>query len=222
MTDIPPTKKTPEALRSYRWFGPDDLRSFSHRSRAAQMGYSRADYTGKPVIAILNTWNDLNSCHAHLRERAEEVKRGVWQAGGFPVEIPVMSLSETYMKPTTMLYRNLLAMEVGCVQAEHQHAADHHRHAHQQERKVGRDVVKIFNTEQSASVTKSVIGRVLRNGWGKQEYCGNCDERDCDKSDRSAGQAATLCSRSASSENRQRELVHPLHLQCGRANAPAR
>ena len=103
--------KTPAELRSSRWFGPDDLRSFGHRSRAKQMGYSSEDYTGKPVIAILNTWSDLNPCHVHLRERAEEVKRGVWQAGGFPVELPVMSLSEIYMKPTTMLYRNLLAME---------------------------------------------------------------------------------------------------------------
>ena len=105
------TKKTPQQLRSYRWFGPDDLRSFGHRSRTKQMGYSDADYTGKPVIAILNTWSDLNPCHVHLRTRADEVKRGVWQAGGFPVELPVLSLDETYMKPTTMLYRNLLAME---------------------------------------------------------------------------------------------------------------
>ena len=98
-------------LRSHRWFGPDDLRSFGHRSRLKGMGYADDDYRDKPVIAILNTWSDLNTCHSHLRERAEEVKRGVWQSGGFPVEVPVMSLSEMMMKPTTMLYRNLLAME---------------------------------------------------------------------------------------------------------------
>ncbi len=103
--------KRPEDLRSHRWFGPDDMRSFGHRSRAKQMGYAREDFAGKPIIGILNTWSDLNTCHTHMRQRAEEVKRGVWQAGGFPVEVPVMSLSETYMKPSTMLYRNLLAME---------------------------------------------------------------------------------------------------------------
>ena len=91
--------------------GPDDLRSFGHRSRAKQMGYARADWEGKPFVGILNTWSDLNTCHTHFRERAEEVKRGVWQAGGFPVEIPVLSLGEQFMKPTSMLYRNLLAME---------------------------------------------------------------------------------------------------------------
>ncbi|MBL9137363.1 MAG: dihydroxy-acid dehydratase [Verrucomicrobiales bacterium] len=101
----------PDQLRSHRWFGPDDLRSFGHRSRAKQMGYDRSEFTGRPVIAILNTWSDLNTCHTHFRERAEEVKRGVWQAGGFPVELPVMSLGEMLMKPTTMFYRNLLAME---------------------------------------------------------------------------------------------------------------
>src|SRR5947209_7036096 len=109
MPDQP--RKQYEQLRSYRWMGPDDLRSFGHRSRAKQMGFSRADWEGKPIIGILNTWSDLNTCHTHFRERAEEVKRGVWQAGGFPVEIPVMSLSEMFMKPTSMLYRNLLAME---------------------------------------------------------------------------------------------------------------
>jgi dihydroxy-acid dehydratase len=104
-------RKTPEELRSHRWYGATDLRSFGHRSRTAQMGYSRADYAGKPVIAILNTWSEINPCHWHFRTRAEEVKRGVWQAGGFPVEMPALSLSENFQKPTTMLYRNLLAME---------------------------------------------------------------------------------------------------------------
>ncbi len=98
-------------LRSYRWFGKDDLRSFGHRSRAKQAGFSAEDMTGKPVIAILNTWSDANPCHAHFRNRAEEIKRGIWQAGGFPMEIPVLTLGETLMKPSTMLYRNLLAME---------------------------------------------------------------------------------------------------------------
>ena len=101
----------PEDLRSYRWFGGGDLSSQGHRSRALQMGYGRNDFTGKPVIAIINTWSDLLPCHAHFRTRAEEVKRGVWQAGGFPVELPVMAVSETFQKPSSMLYRNFLAME---------------------------------------------------------------------------------------------------------------
>ena len=104
-------RKTPETLRSHRWYGVDDLRSFGHRSRTAQMGYTAADYRGKPVIAIVNTWSDINPCHTHFKQRVEEVKRGIWQAGGFPVEIPAMTLSEPFQKPTTMLYRNLLAME---------------------------------------------------------------------------------------------------------------
>lgn len=106
------SRLTPDQLRSSRWFAPDDLRSFGHRSRAKQMGYGREDFTGKPVIGILNTWSDLNTCHTHFRQRAEEVKRGVWQAGGFPLEVPIMTLSETYMKPTSMYYRNLVALEV--------------------------------------------------------------------------------------------------------------
>ncbi|WP_394763882.1 L-arabinonate dehydratase [Phenylobacterium sp.] len=105
-------RKTPEQLRSHRWYGVADLRSFGHRSRTKQMGYAEADWKGKPVIGILNTWSDLNPCHQHFRIRAEEVKRGVWQAGGFPLEIPALALPENFMKPTTMLYRNLLAMEV--------------------------------------------------------------------------------------------------------------
>jgi dihydroxy-acid dehydratase len=105
------TTRDPETLRSHRWFGPDDLRSFGHRSRLKGMGFGDEDYLGKPVIALLNTWSELNTCHSNLRERAEEIKRGVWQAGGFPVEVPILSLGEMLMKPTTMLYRNLLAME---------------------------------------------------------------------------------------------------------------
>ncbi len=106
-----PPRRQPSELRSHRWFGRDDMRSFGHRSRAKQAGFSAEDLTGKPVIAILNTWSDANPCHTHFRVRAEELKRGIWQAGGFPMEIPVMTLGETFMKPSTLLYRNLLAME---------------------------------------------------------------------------------------------------------------
>ncbi|WP_405858144.1 L-arabinonate dehydratase [Streptomyces sp. NBC_01515] len=103
--------KAPEELRSHQWYGTDGLRSFSHRARTRQLGYLPEEHLGKPVIAILNTWSDINPCHVHLRERAQAVKRGVWQAGGFPLEFPVATLSETFQKPTPMLYRNLLAME---------------------------------------------------------------------------------------------------------------
>jgi len=97
-------------LRSYRWFG-DGLRAVGHRSRMRQLGFGAGEHLGKPFIAILNTWAEINPCHMHLRERAEQVRRGVWQAGGFPLEFPVATLSETFQKPTPMLYRNLLAME---------------------------------------------------------------------------------------------------------------
>jgi dihydroxy-acid dehydratase len=105
-------RKSPADLRSHRWLGVNDLRAFGHRSRLRQGGYDSADWAGKPVIAIINTWSDINFCHTHLRARAEDVKRGVLQAGGFPIELPAMSLSEPFVKPSTMLYRNLLAMEV--------------------------------------------------------------------------------------------------------------
>ncbi|MES2960624.1 MAG: L-arabinonate dehydratase [Pseudomonadota bacterium] len=104
-------KKAPEQLRSARWFAPDDFRSFGHRSRVLQMGYAHEDWVGKPVIAIVNTWSDANQCHAHFKQRVDDVKRGVLQAGGFPLELPAISLSESMVKPTTMLYRNFLAME---------------------------------------------------------------------------------------------------------------
>jgi dihydroxy-acid dehydratase len=104
-------RREPEQLRSHRWYGVKDLRSFGHRSRTAQMGFDAADYRGKPVVAIINTWSDINPCHTHFKQRVEDVKRGVWSAGGFPLELPAMSLSEPFQKPTTMLYRNLLAME---------------------------------------------------------------------------------------------------------------
>jgi dihydroxy-acid dehydratase len=98
-------------LRSHRWYGVDDLKAFGHRSRTLGMGYDHEDFAGKPVIALVNTWSDINPCHTLLRDRAEDVKRGVFQAGGFPLEVPAISLSEPFMKPSTMLYRNLLAME---------------------------------------------------------------------------------------------------------------
>ncbi|NVO14446.1 MAG: dihydroxy-acid dehydratase [Rhodoplanes sp.] len=104
-------RKTAESLRSHRWFGVSDLRSFGHRSRLRQLGYDSADWVGKPVIGIVNTWSDINPCHGHLRERAEDVKRGVLQAGGLPLELPAMSLAEPIVKPSAMLYRNFLAME---------------------------------------------------------------------------------------------------------------
>ena len=81
-------RKKPEELRSYQWYGVNDLHGFGHRSRTKQMGYAKEDFAGKPVIAVINTWSEINQCHAHFKQRAEEVKRGVWQAGGFPVELP--------------------------------------------------------------------------------------------------------------------------------------
>ena len=105
------SKRTYESLRSARWFAPDDLRSFGHRSRIMQMGYAPEDWEGRPVIAILNTWSDINPCHSHFKQRVDDVKRGIFQAGGFPIELPAISLSENFVKPTTMLYRNMLAME---------------------------------------------------------------------------------------------------------------
>jgi dihydroxy-acid dehydratase len=108
---LPMTRKRPDELRSHRWFGANDLRSFGHRSRLRQFGYDSDDWNGKPVIGIINTWSDINACHGHLRARAEDVKRGILQAGGLPIELPAMSLAEPMVKPSTMLYRNFLAME---------------------------------------------------------------------------------------------------------------
>ncbi|MCX2721267.1 L-arabinonate dehydratase [Roseibium salinum] len=104
-------RKNPDSLRSARWFAPDDLRSFGHRSRMMQMGYAPEDWAGKPVIGILNTWSDMNPCHLHFRDRVEDVKRGVLQAGGLGIEIPTISVDESFTKPTSMLYRNMMAME---------------------------------------------------------------------------------------------------------------
>src|SRR3954469_20150175 len=103
--------KKPEVLRSHRWFGAESMRTFNHRSRMSQLGLDAGDYRGKPVIAIVNTWSDINPCHQHFRTRAEEVKRGVWQAGGFPLEMPAMSIAEIFQKPSPLMYRNFLAME---------------------------------------------------------------------------------------------------------------
>ncbi len=107
----PTRRRSAESLRSARWFAPDDLRAFGHRSRLMQLGYGPDDWAGRPVIGIINTWSDINPCHAHFRQRVEDVKRGVLQAGGFPLELPAHSVAETFVKPTTMLYRNFLAME---------------------------------------------------------------------------------------------------------------
>jgi dihydroxy-acid dehydratase len=101
-------------LRSARWFGTsrtEGVRQFSHRSRMRQLGILPEEHLGKPMIAILNTWSEINPCHMHLRDRAEQVKRGVLEAGGYPLEFPVSTLSETFQKPTPMMYRNLLSME---------------------------------------------------------------------------------------------------------------
>ncbi|KQW46230.1 MULTISPECIES: L-arabinonate dehydratase [unclassified Roseateles] len=103
--------KRVEDLRSARWFAKDDFRSFGHRSRVLQMGYGPEDFINKPVIAIVNTWSDANQCHTHFKQRVEDVKRGILQAGGWPLELPAISLSESMVKPTSMLYRNFLAME---------------------------------------------------------------------------------------------------------------
>ncbi|MDB5359585.1 MAG: ilvD [Rhodospirillales bacterium] len=110
-TPVHPARKQAADLRSARWFGPADLRSFGHRSRAMQMGYAPEEWQGKPIIAIVNTWSDLNPCHSHFKSRVDDVKRGILMAGGFPVELPALSVSESYVKPTTMMYRNMLAME---------------------------------------------------------------------------------------------------------------
>ena len=113
------TRKRAEDLRSHRWFGVSDLRSFGHRSRMLQMGYAREEFIGKPVIAVINTWSEINCCHTHFKDRAADIKRGVWQAGGIPLEMPAMTLAEALERPTPMLHRNLLAMEVEQVLRHH-------------------------------------------------------------------------------------------------------
>lgn len=110
MTTTPPRKNLQD-LRSQRWFASDDIRGFAHRQRMQQQGLVREEFMGRPVIGIINTWSELSPCHAHLRERAAAVKRGILQAGGYPFELPAMSLGEVLVKPTTMIYRNFLSME---------------------------------------------------------------------------------------------------------------
>ena len=111
MTDSSTPVKIPRVLRSARWFASDDMRGFAHRQRTQQMGLRREEFLGRPVIALINTWSEMSPCHIHLRERAAAAKRGVLLAGGYPVELPAMSVGEVMVKPSTMLYRNFLAME---------------------------------------------------------------------------------------------------------------
>ncbi|MEG0922204.1 MAG: L-arabinonate dehydratase [Comamonas sp.] len=99
-------------LRSQRWLANNDFRSFNHQSRFMQMGYEPKDWEGKPVIAIMNSWSEYNPCHMHFRNRVDDVKRGVLQTGGFPLEMPTISLNDAIVKPSALLYRNMLAMEV--------------------------------------------------------------------------------------------------------------
>ena len=105
------SRRTLESLRSQRWLAKDDMRSFAHRQRLQQRGLRREEFLGRPVIAIINTWSDLSPCHSHLRERAASIRGAIQLAGAFPVELPALSLGEVIVKPTTMLYRNLLAIE---------------------------------------------------------------------------------------------------------------
>jgi dihydroxy-acid dehydratase len=100
------------SLRSAEWFGKRDRDGLTHRSGVLLQGFTPDVMEGLPVIGIANSWSELTPCNAHLRTLAEAVKRGVWQAGGFPLEFPTMSLGENFMRPTTMLFRNLMAMEV--------------------------------------------------------------------------------------------------------------
>ncbi len=105
-------------LRSRNWFGKKDLDGFAHRSWLKAEGWSDAMFDGRPVIGIANSWSELTTCNSHLRQVAAAVKRGVLSAGGFPLEFPTISLGEVLMKPTTMLFRNLMAMDVEeCIRA---------------------------------------------------------------------------------------------------------
>ena len=98
--------------RSRAWYGKTDKDGFIHRSWMKSQGFPEQVFDGRPIIGICNTWSELSPCNSGLRELAEGVKRGVWESGGLPLEFPVMSLGETQMKPTAMLFRNLLAMDV--------------------------------------------------------------------------------------------------------------
>src|SRR5262249_47033554 len=108
----PIASMTAPALRSQRWFGGSDLNGFLHRAWLKAEGFPDDAFRGRPVIGVANSWSEATNCNAHLRTVAEHVKRGVWRAGGFPLEFPVISLSEPLMKPTTMLFRNLMSMDV--------------------------------------------------------------------------------------------------------------
>src|SRR5271154_3506914 len=105
-------RKSLQELRSQRWFSAPGWAGAHKERRMMQAGFLTADYRDKPVIAILSTWSDFNTCHAHFPQRIEEVKRGIWQAGGFPAVIPMASVSESFSRPTSMMYRNFLAMDV--------------------------------------------------------------------------------------------------------------
>src|SRR5439155_843065 len=112
------TSNSNSKLRSRDWFARDDLWGMSHRAYLRAEGFTGQVFDGKPVVGICNSWSELTTCNAHLRQVAEAVKRGVWAAGGFPLEFPTISLGEVLMKPTTMLYRNLMAMDVEeCIRA---------------------------------------------------------------------------------------------------------
>src|SRR5499425_1381666 len=103
---------TTQPLRSRNWFGRMDLDGFANRSWLKTEGFSDQVFDGRPVIGICNSWSELTNCNAHLRQVAEAVKRGVWAAGGFPLEFPTISLGEPFMRPSTMMFRNLMAMDV--------------------------------------------------------------------------------------------------------------
>src|SRR6184192_3988695 len=110
--------KNGKKLRSQEWWGQPNYESFTRRAWMRSEGFSSDFFQNKPVIGICNSWSEFNNCNAHLRTVAEAVKRGVLAAGGFPLEFPTISLGEVYMKPTTMLFRNLMAMDVEeCVRA---------------------------------------------------------------------------------------------------------
>src|SRR5256885_2228416 len=116
--DAPEGHMTAHPLRSRNWFGRTDLDGFAHRSWLKTEGFSDAVFDGRPVVGIANSWSELTNCNAHLRQVAEAVKRGVWSSGGFPLEFPTISLGEVLMKPTAMMFRNLMAMDVEeCIRA---------------------------------------------------------------------------------------------------------
>jgi L-arabonate dehydrase len=111
-TEVPGHPRAPRPLRSAAWFDTPEYYAFARRAWLRAEGFNSDVFQGKPVIGICNSWSELNNCNAHLRQVAEAVKRGVWAAGGFPLEFPTISLGEMFMKPTSMLYRNLMAMDV--------------------------------------------------------------------------------------------------------------